>query len=86
MHLTKNGIQQRTVLTDCRGEITGYTCGTAMQRTIYLKINCEMGIEQAYIFAQQIIEKCIYIEKSSKGCNRCEHSPGCPEKEEQEHG
>jgi len=86
MHLKKNGTQQSTDLEDCNGEITGHTCGTAMQRTIYIKVNCEMGLQQAYIFAQQILEKCIYIEKSSKGCNRCEHSPGCPEKEEPEHG
>ena len=82
MFLKKNGTQQHTVLDSCHGEINTYTCGTAMQRTVYIKVNCEMSLEGARIFAQQILENCFNLEQTKKGCNQCEHSPGCPEKED----
>jgi len=82
MHSVENGMQSKTVLKNINGEITTYVCGTAMQRTVHIKVNCEMDISSARRFADAILKECIYIEKSPKGCNRCEHSPGCPEKEE----
>ena len=82
MLLKRNGTRTKTEITSINAELTTSTCGTAMQRTVYITAHCEMTVESARGFAQKILEVCNAVEATPKGCNRCEHSPGCPEKEE----
>ena len=57
------------------------TCGTAMIRTVYVKVNCEMTVEGAQYLAQRILEEANWIAAAPKDCKDCEHKKGCPEVE-----
>jgi len=80
----RNRTLTKTKIPTCNAELIASSCGTAMQRTVYITVHCEMDVEGARELAQKILEICKTLEATPKGCNRCEHSPGCPEKEEKQ--
>jgi hypothetical protein len=72
---------QETRITEINAKITADTCGTAMQRSVTVKINCEMTLDAAKILIDEIDNAREWVKTAPKCCDVCDHREGCPEAE-----
>lgn len=68
-----------THLKEINAKIECTTCGTAMQKTVHIKVNCEMSVDNAIYLAQRITEEANRIAKTPKDCKYCVQRKDCPE-------
>lgn len=61
--------------------ITADTCGTAFQKTITVKVNCEMDLESARTLVNEIDAANEWLKYAPKRCKACEHYEDCSEAE-----
>lgn len=70
-----------TKLPGVNAKITADTCGTAMQKTISVKVNCEMDIASAKALVTALSSSTYWLEQNKKNCKTCDHFAECPERE-----
>lgn len=68
-------------LPDCNVKIVSETCGTAAMRTVYLKADCEMDIEEAESVILSLQDAIKWLATVNKGCDVCELADECEERE-----
>jgi hypothetical protein len=66
---------------EIRTKIAADTCGTAFQRTLWIKINCEMMQESTDQLITAIKKVRKWVEREPKGCETCDHRADCPERQ-----
>jgi len=72
---------QKTNIPGINGKIRSDSCGTAFQKTISIKVNCEMDIDSAKYLISQINANLVWLKDAPKGCENCDHRDDCSEKE-----
>ena len=58
--------------------ICANACGTAGEKTICVKVNCEMSVKEAYRLAATISEAVEWLERHEKDCMVCDDRFICP--------
>ena len=69
-------------LKNCNAQIRGNLCGTANEKSVWVKVNCEMGIDGAYNLAAAIIKAIKFVKKNEKDCSLCPGKIICPKSPE----
>ena len=74
-------MRQTTKIKEICAKITADTCGTAMQRSVTVKVNCELDLKGAKILIAEIDNAREWVKTAYKGCDTCDQREGCPEVE-----
>jgi deferrochelatase/peroxidase EfeB len=72
---------QKTFIDKIPAKIVAETCGTAMQKTITVKVNAEMGLEDAKQLITEIDNAMEWLKHAKKNCEACDHYGDCLERD-----
>lgn len=72
---------QKTFIDKIPAKIVSETCGTAMQKTITVKVNAEMGLEDATQLINEINNAVKWLKQAKKNCEACDHYGDCLERD-----
>lgn len=68
---------QKFTVPSCGAVIKADTCGTAFQKTIHIKVNCEMSIEGCETVIAAISRAKEWLEQQPKICKGCGFEKDC---------
>lgn len=70
---------EKFTVPSCGTVIKADTCGTAFQKTIRIKVNCEMDIEGCEAVIAALSRAKEWLEQTPKVCKGCEWEKDCTE-------
>jgi hypothetical protein len=68
---------EKFTVPSCGAVIKADTCGTAFQKTIHIKVNCEMDIGGCEAVIASLSRAKEWLEQTPKGCKGCNFEMEC---------